>query len=441
MNRAEAVLYNHLTTASSLDHLVREGFSTDHNRECIPTELGRTIVAWVLDQYHKSGRKVAPTREGILTTWGREMERLDIRIEDEYDDDSIQWAVEELRSQFVDLQVQQFVRKLASDISDAHSPDRPDVVREYAGKLYDLSQKATSHHLEATTDVGLDDAWVRYQERAQARNHVDGLTFGLPMIDEHTMGIRDGEVTIFAAGSGVGKSFVASKAAIAEWRRGRRAMLVTLENDLEMTFDRMAIQMAGISYAKFQQGKLDEASLQRFHVARRQVSDTEHGPVVVMPDEGDRDPVALVRRAFAVGADSLIVDQISHVEPMPGKRTYARREEVAEIVKGFKRLVSSGIERLPLLLLSQINRPGIEAARKTGRHQMEHLAESSEVERSADFVFSAMHAPTEENESGVVWQKLKGRRVEPLPNAWEMIWRLGNGDIRVLREMGGEDDA
>lgn len=435
MSHAEETLYNHLTTAESLDYLVREGFSTEHNRECISDELGRDIVAWVLDQYHKSGRKVAPTREGIVETWGRKMEQVSIVIDDEYDSDSVQWAVEQLRSDYANYQIQNFVKALAGEMADAPAPERPDLVRTYAGLLYDLSQRVTSHHQEMAADIGLDDAWVRYQERATARNHVKGLTFGLPMIDEHLMGIWPGEVAVFGAGSGVGKSWVAIKAAVADWRRGRRAMLVTLENDLEMTFDRMACVMAGIGYARFQQGKLDEGSLLRFHVARRQISDTEHGPVVVMPDEGDRDPVSIVRRALSVGAKSLIVDQLSHVEPMPGRRTYKRHEEIAEIMRGFKRLVSTGADRISLLIMSQINREGIKAARKTGRHQMEDFAESSEVERSADHVHTAMLQPTEDNEDGVLWQKLKGRRVEPLPNAWSMAWRLGVGDIRALAEV------
>lgn len=434
MNHAEEVLYNNLTTTDSLDFLVREGFSTEHNRECIPTELGREIVAWTLDQYHKSGRKVAPTKEGIATTWGREMERLGLAVDDEYDDDSIQWAVEELRSQYANHVVQKFVKALAVEMADAPAPDRAGLVRTYAGQLYDLSQRVTSHHQEMAADIGLDDAWIRYQERATARNHVKGLTFGLPLIDEHLMGIWPGEIAVFGAGSGVGKSWVAIKAAVADWRRGRRCMLVTLENDLEMTYDRMACVLAGISYARFQQGKLDEGSLLRFHVARRQVSDTEHGPIAVMPDEGDRDPVAIVRRAFSVGAESLIVDQLSHVEPMPGSRTYKRNEEVAQIMRGFKRLVSSGADRLSLMVMAQINREGIKNARKGGRHHMEDFAESSEVERSADHVHTAMLQPTEDNEDGVLWQKLKGRRVEPQPNAWNMAWRLGVGDIRALSE-------
>lgn len=192
---------------------------------------------------------------------------------------------------------------------------------------------------------------------------------------------------------------------------------------------------AGLDYQRWQLGTLDEGSLTRFHLFRKRVQSTEHAPIVIMPERGDRDPVALVRRAFTLGAESLIVDQLSHVEAVPGSRARARNEVVQEIMKEFYVLISEGREKIAMLLLAQIKREGHERARRTGSYIMEDLAESSEMERTPDFVFTGLPQPTETNEHGLLWQKLKGRRVQPMPEAWEMIWRLGVGDIRVAREL------
>jgi hypothetical protein len=435
MNHAEEVLLSHLTNADSLDYLVREGFSVEANRECITTEAIREIVSWVLDIYYKSGRKVAPTRDGIMETWSKEMERFELVIDDDYETDSIEWAVEELRSRFVTIQVSEFTIRFGNDTFNAAPPDKVSVVKEYAGNLYALVQQLISHHKEMPADLGFEDAWMRYQERAAARVHVQGMTLGLPEIDNHTMGIRDGEMAVFAAYSGVGKSWVAVKAAIAEWRRGRRSALFTLENDLDMTYDRMACMMAGLSYERWQRGRLDEGGLIRFHTAKIRLKETEHAPIVIMPERGDRDPVSIVRRAMSMGAESLIVDQLSHVESVPGSKQRDRNQVVAEIMKEFYVLISEGREKLPMLLTAQIRREGHDNARKTGRYVMSDIAESSEMERTPDFVFTGLPQYSEGNEDGLLWQKLKGRRTEPKPNAWEMIWRLGVGDIRVLREV------
>jgi replicative DNA helicase len=439
MNQAESALLSHLTSADSLDYLVREGFSAEGNREIIPTELIREITEWVIDFYYRSGRQVAPTVAGIRETWHKQMDDLELRIDDDYETDSIEWAVAEMRSQYAATEVQNFTLKLANDIHNAAPPAKVGVAKDALGDLYALAQALSSHHQEAAADIGLEDAWMRYQERTNARNHVSGLTFGLPEIDNHTMGVKDGEMAIFAGFSGSGKSFFSLKAIQAEWKRGRRTALMTLENSIEMTYDRLACSWAGLSYERWQRGACDEGGLVRFKAAMRQIKETEHAPIVIMPEAGDRDPVSMVRRAFSLGAESLIVDQVSHVEPMPTTRSYQRHEVVAEIIRGFKSLISDGKEKIPLLLLAQIKREGHAAARKSGRYVMDDMAESSEIERSADFVFSGLKQITESNEDGLLLQKLKGRRVSPMPEAWEMIWRLGVGDIRVLREVNHSD--
>lgn len=433
MNHPESVLFAHLTSADSLDYLVREGFSAEVNREVIPTDLAREIVAWVLETYFKAGRTVAPTREGIQETWGKAMADQELKIEDEYETDSIEWAVAELRSQFATVQVQQFGIRLGNDVFNAAPPDKVAVVKHMAGELHSLASQLTSHHQEVALDIGLDEAWVQYQERATARNHISGLTFGLEQIDNHTMGVKDGELAIFSAFSGAGKSWLSGKCALAEWRRGRRAVLITLENTVEETIDRISCMMAGIAYERWQRGTVDEGGLVRFHTAKQRIQETEHAPIIIQPDAGDRSPVALVHRAHSYGAESLIVDQVSHVEAVQGSRSFKRNETVAEIVREFKALISSGREKLPLLLLAQIKREGQERARKTGRYVMDDLAESSEIERSADFVFSVIRQVTESNEDGALWQTLKARRV--LEKDWEMTWRLGVGDLRVQREV------
>lgn len=437
MNHAEEVLFAHLTNPESLDYLVREGFSTEAVRECIPGDLAPTIVGWVLDIYFKSGRTVAPTREGILQTWGDKMADVELSIDDQYETDSIEWAVDELRATYATNQANEFAIQFVNAVNNAAPPDKVAIVKENAGKLHNLSQQLISHHQEMPLDIGLDDAWKRYLERSVARMHIQGLTFGLPEIDRHTMGIRDGEMAVFATYSGVGKSWMSIKAAIAEWRRGRRAVLMTLENSVQMTTDRMAIAIAGLSYEKWQRGTLEEGALKRFHAARERIQQTEHAPIIIMPGRDDRDPVSLVRRAFSLGGESLIVDQLSHVDSVLGSRSRDRHQVVAEIMREFYVLISEGREKIPMLLLAQIKREGLERAKKTGRYEITDLAESSEMEKTPDFVFSGLRQPTETNEDGLLFQKLKGRRVEPLPEAWEMIWRLGVGDIRVLRELEG----
>lgn len=433
MNHEESVLYAHLTEVDSLDVLAREGFLSGVNREVIPTELGREIVAWSLRTYYEGGRKVAPSKEAIQATWGDEMEKVEIVIQDDVETDSIEWAIEQLRSKYATWVSQNFVKDFAQEITQALAPDKVSVIRENAGKLHAITQVLTSHRNEAAADTGLEEAYDRLKARASQRNVRSGMTFGLPKIDLHTMGIHDGELAVFAAFSGVGKSWFAAKACFAEWERGRRTVLNTLENDLNMTFDRMACMRARIPYELWQQGLLEEGHVQRIEEAIQQIKESDHAPIVIMPARGDRTAVSMIRKAFSMDAESIIIDQLSFVERMPGSRARERKDVFAENIQEIKALISEGREKMPALVLHQIKREGMKEARKTNRYVMDDLAESSEIERTADFVFSAFQSPEDYQAQLALFQTLKGRRIKE--KDWKLHWRLDVGDIRVFHEV------
>jgi len=433
VNHEESVLYAHLTNPDSLDVLAREGFLSEINREVIPTELGRIITEWSLRFYYDSGRVVAPSKEAILATWGDEMEKVEIVINDDIETDSIEWAIEELRSKYATWVSQKFVSEFAKEVTQALAPDKVSVIRDNAGKLHAITQVLTSHRKEASADVGLQDAYERMQRRANQRFILSGMTFGIPMIDLHTMGIHEGELATFAAFSGVGKSWFAAKTAYAEWDRGRRTVLITLENDLEMTFDRMACMRARIPYERWQQGNVDKGQAHTVLMAIEKIKNSEHAPLIIMPARGERTAASMIQKAFSEGAESIIIDQLSFVERMAKSRARERRDVFAENINEIKALISEGREKIPSLVLHQIKREGAKEGRRTGRYVMDDLAESSEIERTSDFVFSVIQSQDDFQAQEAIFQILKGRRV-PRKN-WKMSWRLGIGDIRAIEEL------
>ena len=85
--------------------------------------------------------------------------------------------------------------------------------------------------------VGVDDGALPGLQRIGFVRTVrtpqfDGITFGLPEVDQHTLGIHPGELCVIAATSGGGKSWFAGLIVLEEFRRGRRCILFTLENDV-----------------------------------------------------------------------------------------------------------------------------------------------------------------------------------------------------------------
>jgi hypothetical protein len=439
MNHAEQILLEHLVVTESLDVLSDEGFHQNVGLAVIPTELIRKITKWSLDSYWESGRKVAPSREAVLEVWGDRMEALEIAFGDPTEEiDSIGWVVQTLRAQYATSESHKLVRQIAAAVAKADPTHKIAAVVQGARDFHLLSQSLSSRRQESELGPGFEDALLRHEDRRTNGHLMRGLALGLDLIDQHTLGIHPGELAVFAMTSGGGKSWIAAHTLLSAWRSGKKALLVTLENDLDMTFDRMVCMLARVDYTKWQRGEADEGDLQRVFEHTDLINSTDHKPVITMLQPGERDPLSIVRRAHTLGCEALIVDQLTHVEEVPGTRARERHQVVAQIMREFHTQIrDDAVGMLPLLLLHQINRDGRQAARKTGRYEYEHLGLSTEVENVASHVWAAYQSDDHKSLEMAVWQSLKFRRGIPLD--WEMRWRLGIGDIRALRVYEEQD--
>jgi hypothetical protein len=436
-NVAEDAFYAHLTNTESLDYIVKEGFTLELVRDVIPSEVGRRLTDWAIEYYFESGRTVAPSKDAIMQAWGDQLTPLEIEI-NENETDSIQWAVSQLRNDFADYQSGVFATEFVKAVRQADGPDRAGTVLEFSQLLHMLSQSLISRKNEMEGAEGLADALKRYEERSLAGHQFEGVLFGLDEIDSHTMGIHDGELCVFAATSGGGKSWFSIIVMLAEFKRGRKCILFTLENDVEMTFDRIACVECKVDYERWQRGECDEGDILRVKEFLKVMEESSYQPIIVQPDTTEATGAAMVRRAIIEECDSIIIDQLSHIEPVAGSKARQRNEIVAEIVKDLYKLINQSGTKIPLILLHQINRTGREAARKTGRFLMEHLGEATQVENTADFVYAGYQSPDHEIAERIEIQQLKGRRVKKI-RGWEATWRPAVGDIRIIKEATDDD--
>lgn len=432
MRESERVLLSHLTETASLEVLSSEGFATDQGCEVLSSELSRAVVRWAIGIYFESGRQVPITKLMIDETWGMELEQLDVVIDDQTELESIEWVIDDLRAAFAGKVAHDFATKLAVAVGEeAHAPDRVQVLLDYSHELFSITRTLVSRRQESDATQGLEMALASYYQRVEANSHLEGLTFGLPSIDNHTKGIHLGETAVFAAPSGAGKSWVGLKATFEEWRRHRKSILFTLENSLPMTFDRLACVGAGVLYEAWQEGKCSEAEVLRVKQLIEEMRDTPWCPLIVQPGRGERTMTAMVRKAFTEDAVSLVVDQLSFVEETTkGGKGRNRWAAFGDMMHELHDEIAEGKEKLSALVLHQINREGIKEAAKNGRFYMEHLAEAAEIERTADFVFAVYRSDDHKVQGLAAWQQLKARRVGPHED-WPMVWDLSRGHIAV----------
>lgn len=429
-SHAELTLLSNLNDTDAVEELARQQISL----EIIPTEELRPIVSWTIDQFFASGLTKAPSRAALLDVHGDTLEQVEIELvpEDE-ETDSISWAIDHLKSQYTLVSWQTFAKQASRDMAEATGDDRVTVLAKTADTLFELLHEVENREGFADAKTGIRESLRDYEAREQAGHIQRGIMFGWDEVDEHTYGIHEGELAILAAGPKVGKSMTLARAAWYDaWERGRCAVLFSLENSVEMTYDRMICMHLKIDFRRYQRGECDEGEMQRITDFRQQVEESDVRLYVIQPEMGQRTPEAMVRRARLLNADSLFIDQLTFVEhPRPGQKP--RNVVIAEIMHQLKVLVSTGRHRIPLLLAHQINRDGVRAAEKTGFLQMYHLAESSEVERTADWVFGLYQDSEEMKAQEAKFQVLAARR-EAL-KVWVLAWRIGMGMAKVLGEM------
>ncbi len=431
---AEDVVFLSLTDTDALETLVTIGLSM----EAITEERMRPVVEWAVEQYFISGRTRAPSRQALLDTWGQVIEdaRIELLPEDE-DADTIEWAIDYLASQCAHYKFQSWMREAGLAMATASVHERLPILANVADQVFTISQSLQPRHMQIEAVEGFERSLQNYEARAAAGHVTRGITFGYGMedIDEHTYGIHPGEVAVLAAGPKTGKSFMVDRVAKeCWWRQELITTLFTLENSVDMTIDRIACMHVGVDSRRYQRGLCTPEEVEKVRQFVYDELKSKDRPEfhIIMPEPGKRTMSSMVRQAQMLGSQALFIDQLTFVEHSdPGRK--ARNEIIRDQMHDLKTLVSSGKQPIPVMIAHQINRAGMEAARKTGHLMMEHMAEGSEVERTADWVFGLYQSGDARVAGEALLQILAARREDT--NAWNLIWQPANGMVGNLGEV------
>lgn len=429
-SRAETVLYSLLSDTDAVEYVAQTMFPL----ECVPTEAMRPVVQWALDQYYASGMKQAPSREALTEEWRDRLADQEIELVPENEEiDTIEWATANLRSQRIYAEFTRWSTDAVTAMAEAAVGTRADVLGDQAHKLYTLLNGLRLRHGETRAAEGIAAAVTAYEQRSVSEQLLDGMAFGWAPVDTYTYGIHPGELAVLAAGPKTGKSWVLARTAWYEANeRGRRTVLFTLENSVEMTWDRIVCMNLGIDYRAFQRGECGPLEENRIRAERDRVQAIEVPLTVIHPDRAERTPEDLVRRAQSHRAESLLIDQLTHIKhPSPGRK--AMYEIIGEIIHEIKALISEPKTALPCLLAHQINRDGVKAAAKQQRLEMTMLAQSADVERAADWVFGLYQGEVGRQEESALLQALAARREEL--KAWTMACAPSRGFFQAIGEV------
>lgn len=328
-------------------------------------------------------------------------------------EESSAWLTDFLKRRFASNRFQEIVR----DASVLHQSDPTGALKQLYADAYAANELvvASSVHVDMATNI--ESRRERYEERAANEGlGGTGVTLGIDVLDDWVSGLRKGELCAVGAFSKVGKTMFLVNAAVKAREQGYTPAIFSLEMSKQEIEDRVDAMASGVSYNRFTKGLLTAEEYDTWH--RSQEFMAALGSIhVFRPDEGDRTSLHMAMKARQVGADYLIIDQLSFMETR--KRTRNLKEEHAAIIKELKTEIGRSGSELPCLLAVQLNRQSLD--QKEGP-ALQNFANATEIEQTVDLALGLSRNADERNNNVMRLYILGCRRAGM--KQWLLQWHL-----------------
>lgn len=266
-----------------------------------------------------------------------------------------------------------------------------DVHLDPQASLFQLASQA----LEAANAVAprharsdMTDFQLRRQRYVNRFDKDDlGMPIGIPELDDHTGGVRRGEICALAGFTKTGKSWMLFLAAVAARRAGYTPLVMSLEMGVETAEDRIDALFSGVSYNRLESTSLKKDEMDRLVAGQEELKAL--GPIYVeQPERGSRTVPYMASRARQLDVDYLIIDQLSWIDTVKEyKGDSAQRVKTSDTIFDLRDEISrSSAGELATLLAVQLNRQAATTGGRSGgaRGQMQNFAHSSMIEQTVD---------------------------------------------------------
>lgn len=224
---------------------------------------------------------------------------------------------------------------------------------------------------------------------ARERGSVLGLPFGLPKLDERTLGFCPGQAIVIAGRPGQGKSAAVVQLVAHNLGSGKRGGVASLEMSQTEWSHRLLAHVNNIQNDAIRSNRLSPHDRWTLENSAREMADLDLVAIDDTPGNTAADIAARARRLkVAKGLDYLVIDYLQIMAD--SGRSENRQVAVAENMRAMKRLARE--LEIPVIVLSQLNRNAEEGNR---RPRLSDLRESGAIEQDADIVLMLHHPDLE----------------------------------------------
>lgn len=279
----------------------------------------------------------------------------------------------------------------------------------------DLLSDSSNSAPEGKASIFMDEMSKAYDE---AKNEeLNGVPTGFKQLDSHIGGVLYGELALYTAYAGEGKSFAMINSMYsAAFEHGKNCVYVTVEMPYRQVLRRLISRHSvcgmfscgtrGIPTNDIKKGTLPE-DLEKV-LKNEVIPDIKtgvgkrYGIPYIMQVPYSATPEYIRARLMSLEKNfSIDAVYIDYLQLLTADRSYgSTREEMGDIVKGCKRMAMSLMDGRGVAVISgyQTNRVSWNKAKEDKKYDRDAFSETAEAERSADLGFWLLKEPGVENE-------------------------------------------
>jgi replicative DNA helicase len=220
--------------------------------------------------------------------------------------------LEELQVEYLSNSLKDIIRSAATDVQSGSTID---ALENLITKTAELRKNTATIRDIDVTDL---DSAVAYFENLKKQQEAGaiGIKTGLPGFDNYLpSGIMPGQLGVFLAYPGIGKSWLSLYFAVQAWKQGRSPMIISLEmSEVEVRNRVFAIMGEGIwSHRKLSAGQVEMDMLKSWHTKHVQGRPEFH--IISNDTGGDITPLVLRGKIDQYKPDFVIVDYLQLMSP------------------------------------------------------------------------------------------------------------------------------
>lgn len=417
MSSHERKLLSRMTDSREIARIWEMGV----RREVFEDPANGFAFQFMVDYWKDAQMQAAPTVEVMQAEYPQ------VSLPGEVEE-TTDWLVSWIKNRYSSRRVQGIIRDVLK-----MTVDEPVAALERLWHdAYDASQNNVPRYSRVDIRETVSARRERYNRDVQ-QQAMAGVRLGLEELDSHTRGVLPGELCAAAAYTKTGKSWLLANAFVAALRAGLRPVFFTLEMGVAEIEDRIDAIYSGVSYQRLSQRSLDFDESAALRTAQDQMAAAGPG-WIERPQRGERTVKNITSRARQLGADFLIVDQLSFID---AERQYsgdsALRMKHGDIIFELKdEIARESAGKIPCLLAVQLNRQAA-AGGGGGRGELYNFANSSMVEQTVDIALGLWRNTEMRANSAMGLDIMGSRRCDV--RSWTLAWHLTERtEIRIREE-------